>query len=152
MRADGKELGTPGSFDVIHAQAREALGKGRLADAENLCLSALRLKQDDPGVLNLLGQAQLGLNRPSEAAATFESAIQTSPKLANLYFNLALARQAEERLSDAIRAVRSAVCLDPAVPVLHAKLGQLLGLAGLNAEAIPILKLALRLDPRSVPV
>ncbi|MDR3692578.1 MAG: sulfotransferase [Fimbriimonas sp.] len=151
MRLNAREPSRDGSSDVIHAQARDALSRGRLAEVEALCGTLLRLKSDDVGALNLLGQALLAAQRPSEASERFTEAVRLRPDAANLRFNLALACQALGEMGAAIEALRHAVRLEPEVAVLHAKLGQLLCAAGAPQEAVSVLRRALRLDPKALP-
>jgi tetratricopeptide (TPR) repeat protein len=118
----------------------------------SLCRSVLAAEPSDVGTLNLLGQALLALQKPTDAAEAFTRAVQVEPSLGNLHFNLALARQAEGRLADAIVSVRRAMTLDPSVPVLPAKLGQLLLASGDSFQAAEVLRRALSMDPASIPV
>jgi tetratricopeptide (TPR) repeat protein len=152
MRDSHWEPGDPGSFQRLHDAALGAFGERRWVDAERLSRSALEISPEDTGARNLLGQALLSLRRPDEAAVEFERAIAGEPTLPNLHFNLALARQAEGKLVEAIRAVSEAIRLDGSVPILHAKLGQLLVQAGRANDAVLVLRRALELDSRSLPV
>ncbi len=152
MHGKDKELSSLGSFDVQHQAALRAFSSGQFSEAEKLCRQAIRLKPDDVGNLNLLGQSVLAQGRPTEAAESFSRAIKFAPNQPNLFFNLTLARQAEGRWTEAIQAITSAISLDPTVPVLHAKYGQLLAIANRPAEAVTVLRNALTLDPKSVSV
>ena len=152
MNGNQKEPSQTGSFDFFHDRAMDAFSKGKLPEAERLCLNARALQPDHVGVLNLLGQVYLGQQRPTDAVNVFSRAVALGVPRPNLYFNLALAQQAAGLVNEAIESVRSAIALDPAVPLLHAKLGQLLLLANSTQEAITALRHALQLDPKSVPV
>lgn len=152
MNGYQKEPGQTGSFDFFHDRAMDAFSKGKLPEAERLCILAQALQPDHVGVLNLIGQVYLGQQRPMDAVSAFSRAVALGVPRPNLYFNLALAQQAAGLVNEAIESVRSAMALDPAVPLLHAKLGQLLLLANATQEAISVLRQALTLDPKSVPV
>ncbi len=151
MSGNSKESSSLDSFNALHDKALQAFKAGRLVDADALCHSAIECIPDDVGVLNLLGQINLGID-PLVALRWFSKAIALSPTLPNLYFNLSLAHQASGRLDLAIESIRKALELDPTVPVLHAKLGHLLCLASAWQEAVIVLRHALKLDSMSIPI
>lgn len=152
MRGNPQEPTRFGSFDALHHRALAVFRQGQLDEAEQLCEKARLLRPADVGILNLLGQIYLAQKRLEASATCFERAVKFNPKLANLHFNLALARQAQGRIGDAINSVEVAISLEPEVPMLHAKLGQLQATFNQPERAVESLRKCLELDPNSIPV
>jgi len=138
------------TFEELYKAAQGRFSKGDRPGCERLCLQAIALAPDHAGILNLLGLCALQ-GRPGEAVVYFSRAVQSSPGLLSLRFNLVLAYQGERRISEAIQAVQEAIRLDPSVAALHGKLGHLLLIAGQPEDAEPALRAALKLEPSSIP-
>ncbi len=97
----------------VLAQAREAFKERRYEEAIRL-LTELRREseQDDPEVLTLLGAAH-GENKDYyQALAYFEKAVSLQPT-ARGYFNVATLYQLQKDNDPAVRALKSALKLDP---------------------------------------
>jgi tetratricopeptide (TPR) repeat protein len=78
----------------------------------------------------------LSRNRPADAMATLEQALQISPRNANYlsHYGLAVALEREDYES-AIKLCERAARLDPRNPVTHVNLGRVYRMTGRNAEA-----------------
>ncbi len=88
---------------------------------------ASRLNRDNPGVYRLLGEVQSQYGDVEGAIESYRKAIALNPKQpAFLYENLGDALLASHQKSEAIGAYRCAVDIQPDLPSVRQKLGELL--------------------------
>lgn len=84
------------------------------------------------------------------AELAYRELLRTWPDSMPAWYGLALALEGSRRLADAIDALRRAVALQPAHPVLHHALGLMQHAAGAVGSAREALEEAVRLDPAFV--
>jgi tetratricopeptide (TPR) repeat protein len=108
--------------------------------------TALRLKPEDPTILNNLCGAYGNSGRYGEAVKTCGEAIQLKPDLVEAHNNLGWAYHQLGRYEEAIQACKQAIRLQPDLAMAHFNLGN--GYAGLKryAEAAEAYKQAVRID------
>ncbi len=98
----------------LHARAgRLALRAQAHGLAECHALRALELKPQEPTMLFLLAESQLGAGHAAEAIATCERAIASGAATAPIYFTLGNALHGRMEIASSIAALRKAVELDP---------------------------------------
>jgi len=90
-------------------RARQA---GRAAEARRHLDSVLALDSTNPVARNVLGLEALSARRPEEAATHFEQACRADPQSAELWFNLATARAALDKVEAAEAALERALAAD----------------------------------------
>ena len=86
---------------------------GDLRKAEYYYLEALNRKPNFPNALRGLGQIYLKMNRPADAVASLEKAVQSAPHSAAIYFDLASAYQLGDDQKRSIYAYEKVVQLAP---------------------------------------
>jgi len=98
----------------LHARAgRVALRAEAHGLAECHARRALDLKPQEPTMLFLLAESQLGAGDAAEAIATCERAIASGAATAPIYFTLGNALHGRMEIASSIAALRKAVELDP---------------------------------------
>jgi len=100
----------------------------------------VRLKPDDPGAHNNLGNALCAQGKLSEAIAEFRVALRLKPDDAMTHSNFGIALKEQGKLEEAIAEYRSAVRLKPDSAEAHCNLGQVLRQQGRFPEALAELK------------
>jgi len=126
-----------------HQKARpyKALGTayaeaGRLDEAIEAFLTALRLNSNYAKVHTNLGVAYYKKGRTGEAISEFEQAIEMNERDALAYYNLANIFTDQGRWEDAIEAYRKAVEILPFEPMIRHNLAYALNRKGMRKEAI----------------
>lgn len=89
-RFEAGELVFPPSPFRLHQQAQQAMSQQNFAQAYTLLNSALRLDEDHPPSLFLLGTLYLQTGRGEEGVKHLERALELNPYLANAHLNLAI--------------------------------------------------------------
>jgi len=84
-----------------------------------------------------------------DSVEAMEKSVREHPDSAEARYKLARAYDREMRQADAIRVLKEALKIDPALPGAYATLGQYLMRSELNDQALDPLKQALRLDPHN---
>lgn len=111
---------------------------------------ARRLAPDDAEILNSLGQALQGLDRPEEALDIYREALSLQPESAEFWHNQALILHAMGRLDEALAGYERAVRIKPAYAKAHYNHGSLLSDLGRPSEALLAYERALAIKPDSV--
>jgi tetratricopeptide (TPR) repeat protein/serine/threonine protein kinase len=124
-------LKSPNKWDELIAEDREAI----------------RLKPDDAGLRNALGQTLQDQGRWKEAEAEYREAVRLKPDDAGLRNALGNALQNQGRRKEAEAEYREAVRLKPDDPGLHNAFGLALFNQGRRKEAEAEFREAIRLDP-----
>jgi tetratricopeptide (TPR) repeat protein len=101
----------------------------------------------DAGVMNLAAVCAYALDRPQEAQAFWERAINEHPEDAGMHNNLANLFMDQGRLEDAASAYRHALVLRPDFAQAHYNLGNVLLRLGRTDEAERRLRHAIETDP-----
>jgi tetratricopeptide (TPR) repeat protein len=105
------------------------------------------LWKGDSAVLNWLGTVLLQMNRPSEAIAALERAVQLEPANALSHGKLGTALAGVGQIPQALEHLRLAVKLDPNYENAHNNLGTLLAATGATQDAIAEFERAISLRP-----
>src|SRR5262249_46494360 len=112
---------------------------------------AIRLKKDDFGARNNLGNALARKGLLEEAIAEFRQALRIKPNFPEALVNLGNAQATKGQLDDAIVAYRKAIRLRKDYAAAHCSLGYALMQRGELREALGTLRLGHKLastDPR----
>jgi Flp pilus assembly protein TadD len=130
-------------------EAASLLEERRGVEAEHLLRKALRLRPDDPDVLNDLGTALWHQGRVSEAEPLFVRANAISPSDARIWNNLGITCWDQGRLDEAVACYERSLQLerDQFDPTMN--LGVALSQLGRVEEALGYLRAALRMRPHS---
>lgn len=139
----------PARAAPLNGFAVRRLGDGRADLAERALRAAVAVHPQNADLRANLVQALDALERPGEALAQLRPAVLLAPDDPGLLRTLA-ERLAGEPGEDATRALRRALRLDPAQPVLWERLGNRRKAAGLLAEARQAYERGLALDPAAV--
>jgi Flp pilus assembly protein TadD len=108
--------------------------QGDHAQAEGRLQEALKLRPDDPVMLNNLAYMQVMLKRPG-AVATAEKANKLRPEQPYFMDTLAVALGADKQFDRAIELQKKVVALDPKNPMWKLTLARLYLDAGQRAQA-----------------
>ncbi|MGB9205099.1 MAG: sulfatase-like hydrolase/transferase [Terriglobales bacterium] len=110
-----------------------------------------KLPDDDLARFNL-GRALVETGHWAEAAPQFEAALAHNQTSSDLHFYLAVVYERSDRIPEAVKEFRATVQRKPDHFRANLLLGRLLGMQGDGAEALPYLRQAEKLDPKSVEV
>lgn len=103
----------PSMAPVILRIATLQLGRHEPEQALTRLDQVLELTPDDPEARFRRGQAHLVLNHPTLAVADLQIASQSLPNRPDVFYNLALALNADHKASDALDAAQHALTLAP---------------------------------------
>ena len=143
---DGAVL-RPAAFRHPIGQAREALGAGRLDEAENRVRAVLSDRPEHPDALHLLGVIALHRGHERPAAELLGRAVAIDPNHAAIHSDLGNALHACGELDEALRAFSTATRLAPDVAHLHFNLGNALNVKGRPEAALPAYHKAIEIEP-----
>jgi tetratricopeptide (TPR) repeat protein len=134
---------------LYNVRALELEREGRLAEAESLLQSAVRLAPSDVSSRNALGLCLLRLERPHEALAQFESALALAgaSRLAFIHANRGAALFDLRRIADAEASFERALALDERQGFALAGLASIASSRGAYPEARARAEKALQLLP-----
>ncbi|OIR04552.1 lipoprotein NlpI precursor [mine drainage metagenome] len=126
------------------------LNTGKLAEAE---LAAKQLIAHYPNTFILyqvLGVAQDGLSKFTEAVSSYSKALAIQPNTPDLHFNLGITLTNLGRLEEAVKSYQHAIALQPKFFEAYGNLGTVLQKQGILEEAIKNYRIALSIqdDPR----
>ncbi len=124
------------------------LNQGRLPEAMDQFVEALRLNPDYPEAHNNYGGLLHRAGRLPEALEQFQTALRLHPGYVDALYNLGNLYQQENHLPEAEREFREALRLFPDGPVSHYNLATVLSQTGRLSEAAQEYQEALRLNPQ----
>ncbi|TCU75132.1 putative O-linked N-acetylglucosamine transferase (SPINDLY family) [Bradyrhizobium sp. R2.2-H] len=133
--------------DAVMSFAVEALGQGRLAEAETLCREILKEVPDHFHATHLLGLRAFDGGRLDEAEFLLERAIALDPRSPDAHGNLGAVYFALQKFQAARACQEKAIALKPNCPITLTNLGNTLLHIGLGEEAIGLHDRAIRLKP-----
>ena len=141
---------TPASYFPLYALGVVLKEAGELAEAHEVLLRSVALKEDDSDVWLELGIVSARQNDWEVARQELETARRFDPDdpRAALFFGEVLWKL--ERRSEAVAALREAIRLAPGDWQPHFRLGVILAQAGNFTDAVPEYQEALRLNPTNV--
>ncbi|WP_407122412.1 tetratricopeptide repeat protein [Bradyrhizobium sp. STM 3561] len=125
----------------------EALGQGRLAEAEVLCREILKEVPDHFHATHLLGLRAFDGGRLDEAEFLLERETALDPRSPDAHGNLGAVYFALEKFNDARSCQEKAIALKPNCPITLTNLGNTLLHICLGKEAIGLHERAIRLKP-----
>lgn len=126
MLLDQAALIAPQVRDVQMLQAILAVQTRQHEKAEYIFRALLRHNPSDVDALANLGFLLLQVERPHEALALLERAIQLQPRHAGLHLNLGAAQEALSRQDDALQSYQQSLALNPHEAQAHFAVGKLL--------------------------
>lgn len=129
--------------------AAAAWRRGDHATAASICAALVDEAPQFGEGHNLLGLANLGLNRPKEAYAAFEQALKLTGR-ADIHNNAALVAKALGETDRAFDHFLDALRLNPDYAAAHANFGRFLRQEGNGGGAVAHLERALQLDANQV--
>lgn len=128
----------------------QLLNSGRLAEAETAANKLVARYPNTFILYNILGIAQDGLAKYTDAAKNYSKALNLQPNNPDLHFNLGIALANLGQYESATQHYRQAIALNPNFFEAYGNLGTVLQKQGLLEEAIQHYQTALRIheDPR----
>jgi chemotaxis protein methyltransferase CheR len=117
--------GSEGETEDPVERAQELIEYGHSAQARELLLQTVQQRPNDELVYTLLGQACANLGRWEEAEQWCRQAVSLNRLALRAYYTLALVLQHQEKLDEAIDAMRKVVYLDRASVLGHFGLADL---------------------------
>lgn len=120
---------------------------GRIEEAKNEYLQAVRLGRDYWEAHNNLGVVYRDQGKISDALTEFMTAIRQKPDYAIAHYNLGVLYEKTGLWEKAAEEYRTAVRIKPDYAEAHNNLGAIYGKQGLMEEAIREFKIALKLRP-----
>jgi Tfp pilus assembly protein PilF len=111
--------------------------------------AALLREPGNAALLNELGNAYAGANRPEDAIATYTQVLALRPDFAEAHFNLGNVLNQQGRLAEAADSYRRAIAQAPGASRVHINLGVTLCQMGAQDEAVASLRRAAAINPRS---
>jgi Flp pilus assembly protein TadD len=133
-RASGSDQSVS-SADQLFRPGLVHHGEGRLAEAENIFRSALRIDPKHSGCLNSLGVLAHLHGHPETAVMLLSQAIAVNNRVAEYHYNIGLVFAGFGRMDEAVAHNRRAVSLDPGYADAHTNLGGALAAQGHWNEA-----------------
>jgi len=127
-----------------------AYQRGALAEAEQLCQSALGLKADSFEALYLMGIISGQTGRTHQASEFFARAVAVNPNQADAYYNLGVALGELGRHAEALQSYERAIALRPDYAGAHYNKAVTLEQLGRPAEALASYERVLALMPQHV--
>jgi len=128
--------------------ALHMLQSGKLADAE-LAAKKLTVRYPNAFILHhILGIAQDGLSKFSDAVESYSKALAIQPNTPDLHFNLGIALTNVGRLEDAVTSYGKTIALQPQFFEAHGNLGTVLQKQGKLEEAIASYQRGLSINPQ----
>ena len=109
--------------------------------------NATKFLPNDAEVHSNLGNALSGIDRPTEAEASYRRALQIKPHNANILCNLGATLSDLGRLGEAETSYRRALQIKPNIAEVHVNLGNVLSDLGRLDEAETSYRLALQIKP-----
>lgn len=128
-------------------QALRQHQQGRLADAERIYRSIIRIDPKQPDALHLLGVAQQQRGNARSAADYIGRAVALKPHAAAFHANLAAAHKSLGDLDAAKERLEEAIRLDPNFADAHYNLGTVLKDLDRPDDAAAALRNTIQLDP-----
>lgn len=108
-------LSSPGEADGLVENAKAALPRGQLAEAEKLCLQALECDPFHREALYLLAVVQRYIRKPLEALATIARLIESEPGYGRAHQERGHCLRALGRMEEALHAYQDAVAYNVAL-------------------------------------
>jgi tetratricopeptide (TPR) repeat protein len=137
-----------GCYGRLLKDRGDSAGAGLALEKAGAALrEAIRLKPDDAGAHNNLGNALNNQGKLPEAIAEYRAAIRIRPDLATVHNNLGYALRGQGKLDEAIAEYREAIRLRPDFAEAHGNLGNALHRQGKLDEAIAACREAIRIRP-----
>lgn len=131
----------PSQFEI--QPVLHLLNTGKLAEAEQAA-NKLAARYPNAFILyNILGIAQDGLSKFSDAVKSYTKALSLQPDTPDLHFNLGIALANTGRFEDAANNYRQAIALNPNFFEAYGNLGTVLQKQGLLEDAIKNYRTAL---------
>lgn len=126
------------------------LNTGKLAEAEQAANKLVARYPNAFILYNILGIAQDGLSKFSDAVKSYTKALSLQPDTPDLHFNLGIALANVGKFEDATNHYRQAIALNPDFFEAYGNLGTVLQKQGLLEDAIKNYRAALSIheDPR----
>ncbi len=134
-------------MDQLLASAWRAHGEGRLAEASDLYLGALRRDPRNAGALKGLGVLCCQIGSLAEGADLLLRSLESNPGDAETWSNLGNACRLMERFGEGAEACANAVLLDPGLAVARSNLAACLRPMDRLSDALAQAAEALRTDP-----
>jgi Flp pilus assembly protein TadD len=146
-KSDIPALAEPIDARALVRSARASLEAGSPAEAESLALLAVGAAPGSSGAWNMLGRAQLALEKVSDAETSFERACQKDSTNAWAWNNRGYVHLQCGEWVEARDALETAVGLRDDIAYFHNNLGLAYERTGRFAEAAASFERALALDP-----
>lgn len=124
----------------------QLLNTGKLAEAESTA-KKLAIRYPNTFILHhILGLAQDGLAKFTDAAQNYSKALALQPNTPDLHFNLGIALTNSGKLAQAADSYRKAIALQPQFFEAHGNLGTVLQKQGMLEEAVKSYRTALSIN------
>jgi tetratricopeptide (TPR) repeat protein len=125
---------------------------GNLHEAETICTEILKIQPDNFDALHLIGIISYLLEKHSLAIKYITNAVQSNPKSADAYYNLANAFQADGQINKAINSYQKALQINPNLVEAMNNLGVAYHEIGRFHEAIDHYQKALQINGKDAEV
>ncbi|UCF38859.1 MAG: tetratricopeptide repeat protein [Acidobacteriota bacterium] len=135
--------------EALVRQGQAELANGSFLESLVTAQKCLRVLEDLPACLHLLGLSNYSLDQLTDAGKAFEDALRLEPQNVGYLFNLALVRLRQSDMQAAEAALVKAVEIDPGFGQGHLYLGRLLNTQNRNRQAVDHLEKARQLNPDS---
>jgi len=137
----------PTHHDILRNLLRLDQKEGRLAESVARVEAALAVEPENAKLRTLSGLVALMDNRPDDAEAAFQKAIELDPADASGYEQLARLYAKTGRLNEAVTTYETAIKARPEDPNLHYFLGTLYSFGGAQDKAIECYEDAIKYGP-----
>ncbi len=147
---EGRDAHEYAALIRTYEYAREAIGRGRLAEAESGLRSVLAVLPEAPSALRDLAHVQRQQGRQVAAAQTYEQALKVSPRDARTRVQYASLLMDQRLWEEAADQARQALLVRPSDLAAHMILGAAYERLDRLDEACAHLETVAQLDPRVV--
>ncbi|MBF0359313.1 MAG: tetratricopeptide repeat protein [Magnetococcales bacterium] len=113
MDAEGTPKPDTITIETAYTQAIDHFTAGRYTEADKLCTAIIKALPNHLDAINLLGLIAQKLNRHDLAIELFQRAANIDSNRAILYYNLGISLKQSGRKEEAIRALQTALDIEP---------------------------------------
>lgn len=136
---------TPHRENLVRGLQKQRMGN--LKEAEQIYRQVLMQDPDNVDALRLMAGVAMRAKQWGDAEILLEKALSLAPDFFQGWMDLGLARQEQDKVSQALEAYKRATRLEPRLPNSFTAAGTTQAMAGMHEESLASFRLALEVEP-----